>query len=110
MEWWKAIGICAAFFLALSPGFLLTLPPVSGSTKGLFSKGLFHSLETSNTSIFTHTVVFLVLVGGLLWYLDSGSGGSGGSGSGSGPAPTVDDSSAEGDDTDSAADADSAGK
>lgn len=114
MEWWKAIGICAAFFLFLSPGFLLTLPPVSGSTKGWFSKGLFHSLETSNTSIFTHTVVFLVLAGGLLWYLDSGSGsgsGSGGSGgSGSGPAPTVDDSSAEGDDADSAADADSAGK
>ena len=39
MEWWKATGICAAFFLALSPGFLLTLPPVSGSQKGLLSKG-----------------------------------------------------------------------
>jgi hypothetical protein len=99
MEWWKAIGICAAFFLVLSPGFILTFPPISGSTKGWFSKGFIHSLETSNTSIFTHTVVFLVLAGGLLWYLDSGSG----SGSGSGPAPTVDDSS-EGGETDNEAD------
>ena len=90
MEWWKATGICAAFFLFLSPGFLLTLPRVSGSTKGLFSKGLFHSLETSNTSIFTHTVVFSVLAGGLLWYLDSGSRNSGGA------MPTVDDSSSDG--------------
>lgn len=92
MEWWKATGICAAFFLALSPGFLLTLPPVSGSQKGLLSKGLIHSLETSNTSIIAHTVVFLVVVGGVLWYLDSGSSNSGG------PMATVDDSSSDGGD------------
>jgi hypothetical protein len=87
MEWWKATGICAAFFLALSPGFLLTLPPVSGSQKGLLSKGLIHSLETSNASIIAHTIVFLFLVGGLLWYLDSGSRNS------REAMPTVDDSS-----------------
>lgn len=95
MEWWKATGICAAFFLILSPGFLLTLPPVSGSTKGLISKGLFHSLETSNASIIVHTIVFVVLAGGLLWYLDSGSSNSGR------PMPSVDDSSSDGDGGDS---------
>ena len=99
MEWWKTTAICAVFFLILSPGFLLTLPRVSGSTKGLFSKGLFHSLETSNTSIFTHTVVFSVLAGGLLWYLDSGSinRNSGNT------LPTINDSS-EGGETDNEAD------
>lgn len=89
MEWWKATGICAVFFFILSPGFLLTLPPKSGSEKGLIGKGLFHSLQTSNASIFVHTIVFLVVVGALLWYLDSGSS-SGGSG-GPAPTPTVDD-------------------
>lgn len=91
MEWWKAIGICAAFFLFLSPGFILTLPPISGSTKGWLSKGLFHSLETSNASILAHTVVFVVLAGGLLWYLDS---------SGDSMPPTVQDKSGETDKTD----------
>lgn len=86
MEWWKATLIGAAFFLALSPGFLVTIPPKGGSIKGLFSKGLFHSLQTSNTSIGVHTFVFLVVVGGLLWYLDSGSGSGG-----SAPTPTVAD-------------------
>lgn len=90
MEWWKATGICAAFFLALSPGFLLTLPPKGDSEKGLIGKGIFHSLETSNASILVHTIVFLVFVGGLLWYLDSGSSNSGG------PMATVDDSSSDG--------------
>ena len=99
MEWWKTTAICAVFFLILSPGFLLTLPRVSGSTKGLFSKGLFHSLETSNTSIFTHTVVFLVLAGGLLWYLDSGSINS----NSGNTLPTINDSS-EGGETDNEAD------
>ena len=90
MEWWKATGICAAFFLALSPGFLLTIPPKGDSEKGLIGKGLFHSLETSNASIIVHTIVFLVVVGALLWYLDSGSSNSGG------PMPSVDDSSSDG--------------
>lgn len=90
MEWWKATLIGGVFFLALSPGFILTLPPVSDSTKGFLSKGIFHSLETSNTSILVHTVVFVVLAGGLLWYLDSGSSNSGG------PMATVDDSSSDG--------------
>ena len=101
MEWWKATLIGAAFFLALSPGFLLTLPPKGGSEKGLIGKGVFHSLQTSNTSIGVHTVVFLVVVGGLLYYLDSGSGSSGSSGSGdSAPTPTVDDESGESDEAD----------
>ena len=92
MEWWKATGICAALFLFLSPGFILTLPPVKDSTKGFFNKGLIHSLETSNKSIIVHTIVFVVLAGGLLWYLDSGSSNSGG------PMPSVDDSSSDGGD------------
>ena len=105
MEWWKATGICAAFFLALSPGFLLTLPPVSDSTKGWLSKGIFHSLETSNKSIIVHTIVFLVVVGGLLWYLDSGSSNSVGS------MPNVDDSSSDGGEGDaSGAEADNEGE
>ena len=95
MEWWKATGICAALFLFLSPGFILTLPPVKDSTKGFFNKGLIHSLETSNASIIAHTVVFVVLAGGLLWYLDSGSSNSGR------PMPSVDDSSSDGDGGDS---------
>jgi len=90
MEWWKNTLIGGMFFLALSPGFLLTLPPKGDSDKGLIGKGIFHSLQTSNTSILVHTVVFLVFVGGLLWYLDSGSSNSGGT------MATVDDSSSDG--------------
>jgi len=71
MEWWKNTLIGGMFFLALSPGFILTLPPISGSTKGLFSKGLIHSLETSNASILAHTVVFLAVFGIMLYILDS---------------------------------------
>ena len=73
MEWWKATGICAALFLFLSPGFILTLPPVKDSTKGFFNKGLIHSLETSNASIIAHTVVFVVLAGGLLALINGSS-------------------------------------
>ena len=90
MEWWKNTLIGGMFFLALSPGFLLTLPPKGDSEKGLIGKGIFHSLQTSNASIIVHTIVFLVVVGGLLWYLDSGSSNSVGS------MPTVDDSSSDG--------------
>ena len=95
MEWWKNTLISGMFFLALSPGFLLTIPPKGDSEKGLIGKGIFHSLQTSNASIIVHTIVFLVVVGGLLWYLDSGSSNSGG------PMPTVDDSSSDGDGGDS---------
>ena len=60
--------LCAALFILLSPGFLITLPPVR---KG----GLWMSGQTSVTAVLVHAVVFVV-VGRLLWnYIQSQKSG-----------------------------------
>jgi hypothetical protein len=60
--------VSAALFILLSPGFLVTLPPVR---KG----GLWMSGQTSVTSVLVHAVIF-VLVGNFVWnYIQSQKSG-----------------------------------
>ena len=49
------VFILALFFLLLSPGVILTLPPVG--------KRIFMSGKTSVMAVFVHTIIFAVLIG-----------------------------------------------
>ena len=50
---WLRLFVLFVLFIVLSPGMVLTLPPVG---KNIFFSGL-----TSNTAVVVHAVVFVVL-------------------------------------------------
>ena len=64
----KVSGVVLVLAFLFSPGLLLTLPPIKGSTLGLFGFGVLNSKQTHILSMFVHAVVISVLMFLLLTY------------------------------------------
>ena len=73
------IIVPAILFILLSPGFLITLPPivpsfvekVSTSTDRYSQDSIFYSNQTSKQAVITHAIVFIIIYALLRYYFKS---------------------------------------
>ena len=64
----KVSGVVLILTFLLSPGLLLTLPPIKGSTLGLLGFGVLNSKQTHILSMFVHALVISFLMFLILTY------------------------------------------